>query len=149
MPAARISSMNLPRPRSRRPSSLRCSGWPTQRWPLLGVRAASCVCCLRAARAGWRFFGDFFLVAKFLLLLGQCLLQTINQLLHILSRQRLQQATGHRSQPAATLRIAAPAPLGSAAGFFQVESRNDVHVAPGHAAAALVLRALGTLGFYQ
>src|ERR1700676_824260 len=113
-----MSSTNLPRPRSKRASSLRGRPWPTH-FP----------------------FSAAVLTAN-LLPLAQGRLQTVDQLLHILFAQRLEQSSGDGSEAAKNLRFALPDDFGARARGCQVEARYERYVAAGHASLPFVLRAL-------
>src|SRR5204863_10052052 len=140
-----MSSANLPRPRSRRFSSLRGRGLPTQF--LLSVPELTCWSSasyvLKSRRAA--LDGQPGAAVPTYLLKG-CL-QSVDEFLHLLSTQRLEQPARNRSQPSKDLCFSLPSHFSSAVHRRQIESSRQRNISTCHTALTLILRTFRAIGF--
>src|SRR5581483_9252587 len=157
MPGSLKSSMNLPLPRTRRASSLRTSGLPTQRSCLSAD--GSTARCWRGSVVGLRRglpLAARFAKEAFLGMAGlrrrrrragiQRRLQRINQLLEVFPGEGLEQAAGHGDDAPEDLRITLPGDLRTTVGWREFEAGGERDVAAGHSALSFILRAARALG---
>src|SRR3989449_6831617 len=122
-----MSSTNLPRPRRSRLSSFRGSPLPTQPPPLVAALKS--------------------LHSKTVASLTKGCLQAVNQLLHILPSERLEQPTCNGCQTSENLRFALPRDLRATGCGRKIEACRQGHVSASDASLALILGAAGAIGF--